>query len=286
MQGAVFMSEDGARLARGGRKAPAPWGGGTGAARCKHRAESGLIKPVEHALNRGHGVPVRQLGAVDHHHRQAQCAGGVQLGLGPGATGVLADHPVDGVFGEKRCVPVNGERPTRNDHGVMRQGGGRFGRINEAQDIRVLGVGGESLHMQTTKGEHDPLCRAIQSGNSALYVGHMVPAVARLRRPGRAGQGQKRYAALRTGMKGIPAHLRGKGVCGVNDMADVMVRNVAGQPLDTAKAANPMRDRLRARGIDTARVGKRGLNLALCEGPRKGAGFGRAAKNKEVGTHV
>ena len=69
-------------------------------------------------------------------------------------------------------------------------------------------------------------------------------------------------------------------------MADVMVAQIGRQPVNAAKPADAVRDRLRARAIDTARIGKRGPDALVGKGARKGAGFGRAAKNKEIGTHV
>ena len=87
-------------------------------------------------------------------------------------------------------------------------------------------------------------------------------------------------------MKRIPTHLRGKRVCGVNDMGDVMILDVRGQTVHAAKAPHPMRDRLWARVVDAPRIGKGRLNTAIGQGARKGTGFGCAAKNKEVGAHV
>ncbi len=245
-----------------------------------------LFKPFKYAVDRRHGLAIRQLGSVDHHNRQTQRAGSMQFGLGAGATCILADHPVNGMLSKKRGVSIDRERATGHDHRMMWQGGRCFGRIYEAQDIMMLGLGGECLHVQAAKGQHNPFSRAIQRRHGGVHIGDVVPGIARLRSPRGSGQRQQRNRFRPTGMKGVPAHLRGKRVCGVNDMADVMLRNVAGQPVDTSKAADPVWDRLSARGIDTTRIAERGLNAPNRKGARQGAGFGCAAKNKEVGAHV
>lgn len=247
---------------------------------------SASVKPIKNAFDSRHGLAFRQVGAVNHHDRQAKRPRRMQLGFGASPARVLADHDVDGMLFEQRSVSFHRERATRDNNGMARQGRGRFWRIHQPQDIVMLGLSGELFHMQPTQGQHHTFARTFERRNCARHICHMNPIVALVGLPRRTGQRQERHTLSGTGMKRIPAHLRGKRVCGVNDMGDVMVSDVRGQTVHAAKAPYPMRDRLRARVVDASRIGKGRLNTAIGQGTRKRAGFGCTAKNKEVGAHV
>lgn len=244
------------------------------------------VEPIKNAFDCRHGLAIGQVGAVDHHDRQAKRSRSVQLGFGACSACVLADHYVDGMFLKQRGVPFHRERAARDNHSMALQSWGRFRCIHQSQDVVMLGLHGELFHMQPPQGQHDTFGRALKRRNGACHISHMNPIVAFGGLPRRAGQRHERHAGLRAGMIGIPAHLRGKRVCGVNDMGDVMVSDVCGQTVNAAKSTHPMRDGLRARVVDAARIGKGRLSTAIGQGACQSTGFGCAAKNKEVGAHV
>ncbi|SHJ72585.1 hypothetical protein SAMN05444000_11252 [Shimia gijangensis] len=274
------------RAPEGAANAPAWGAGGCIPGRKRPREDLVPFQPVKHTFNRRHVIAGGQVRPVDHHNRQAQGACSVQLGLGTGPACVFADHHVDVVLFEQRSVANDAKRATRHHDRVMRHRRCNLGRINKPQDIMVLGLRGKGIHMKATQRQHDALGRTIKGCNGACHVRHMAPVVSGLSTPRRARQCQQRRACLPTGMKRIPAHLRGKRVCGVNHMGDVMVAQVGGQSVDPAKAPDTMGNGLRTRGFNAPCIRKGRLNAPLGQGPRQGGGFGCAAKNKEVGTHV
>ena len=246
----------------------------------------GTGQPSEERLDALDRFAIRQTRTINHHDRQTKRARRVQFGLGPSPARILAHHNVDRLIAEQGCVALDGKGASGHDHRVIRQARLCLRHINETQNIVVLGLCGESLHVQAAQSEHHAAGRPAKRRNSSVDIRHMLPPVAIPSLPGRAGQGDQRHTGLAAGVKGVPTHLRGKRVCGVNDMGDVMVAEVADKPLDPTKATNAMRDRLWPWGLDAARIGKHRRNAPLGKSTGQGAGFARAAKNKEVGVHV
>lgn len=247
---------------------------------------SGVCQPLEHALNRRHFATLGQFGPINHHNRQTERAGSAQFGFGPCPASVLADHHVDGLRAEQRSVTGNRERPARHNHAMMRQCGRRFRRIDKAQDVMVLGLGREVIHMQAPKRQHHAFGRSRKRSDCSGHVRNMAPVIAHARLPFRSRQSQQGHLAHATGMKRVPAHLRGKRVSGINHMGDVMIAQISGQTVCSTKAPDTLRDRLLTRSVDPARIGIRRLHTAFGQSLREKAGLGCAAKNKEVGIHV
>ena len=246
----------------------------------------GLIQPVKHGLHSRDRFALRQLRPVDHHHWQPQSACGVQFGLGPRPSGVFTDHEINSLGLKQRRVALGCKGAARHNDRMLRQVRRLFRRIHQSQDIVMLRLRGELGHVQTPQRQHDLLGGSGQRGNCTGDIGHVSPIVPLARLPWGPLQGQQRHVRVAAGMDRIPAHLGGKRVCGINHMADVMLAQIGDQTVNTAKAADTVRNGLRAGLIDTACIGKGRLNATAGQGLRECAGFGCAAENKEIGAHV
>jgi len=244
-----------------------------------------MIDPVQ---NRSHVMGLGaagQCGSVDHDHRDSKGTGGQQLGLRAGSARVFGDTTRDPVVAHQRQIAIGGEWPAIQHDLMIGKRQRSIGRINQAQQIEMLRVGREFGQMHPADGQKNTLGRAVQRGNGPGDVGHMGPVVLRGGLPRRAGQRDQRRAGLLGGDNGVVAHLRGKGMGRVNHMGDVMVADIARQPIDPAKPARALRQRLADRsGYTTCqRYGSGQPNAVHCVA--QGCGFGRAAQDQGIDVH-
>ena len=165
--------------------------------------------------------------ALDHHHRQPQRAGGDQLGGGGGRPAVLGHDRVDAVLGEQRQLVVVGRtgpgpgrldaqgqgigRPRPNGPGTRR----RSGRTAPARSVRSTGTPG--------------VARGLHGGGGGLQVGHARPAVAVGGPPRRPLDPQARDPDVVGGGDGVPAHVGGEGMGGVDQHVDPLGTQVGGE---------------------------------------------------------
>lgn len=162
----------------------------------------------------------------------------------------------------------------------------RLGRIDEPEQVVVLRLVREIRKVHAPHGEHHALARARKRLHRPGNVRNIDPAVALLRLPRRAGERDQRHLRPCAGSHGVGAHLRGKGVGGVNDMGDARLGQVVRKPLDPAETADAQRQRLRG-GIGHA-PGHRDRAVQPCigKGAAKARAFGGAAKHEKVACHV
>jgi len=239
--------------------------------------------PANDPGRRLHFVAGRQDRAVDHQHGQAEVAGRLKLRDRTSAAGILADDQVDSVALHQQAIRFGAERATVDDHRMVGQRWGFCWGIDKAQHVVMLGLGGKLCEMHAANGQHDAAWRPGQSGDGGIHIWYRLPSVALARLPRRARQSEKRNPGFAGCHHRIGAHLRGERVCGIHDMGDLMVAQVGYKPRHAAKPTDTDRDRLCFWVIDAAHVGQGRGNSGLCEGAGQGAGFGRAAKNEDVG---
>ena len=134
------------------------------------------MKPAQNLLHRLYPGPFGHKGAVDQDHRQVQHAGGIQLGAGPGAPGVLGDDLADLVGFQQIKITRQRERAARNDGTGLWQWQ-VFGRIDKAQKIMVLGLCGKNLKVLATDGKEDAGRVTGQRRHRRGDVGNGLPAV-------------------------------------------------------------------------------------------------------------
>lgn len=242
--------------------------------------------PLQNSLGRCDFRALGQFGPVYHNDRQAQRAGSFDFGRRASASCVFANNDIDAMFPKQRRVPSDVKRAARHHNRVAGQGRRRIGRVNQSQDVVVLRLCRELVQMQPSKRQHHALRRAVQRGDGACHVGNNSPVVTRHGLPGRARQCHQMRPGFVAGLRSVPAHLRGKRVRGINNMADVMVANVLRQTFSASKTTFTARDRLRFRIGDASRVAEGRSQTTRGDKLRQGAGLGCAAQNKEVLRHV
>ncbi len=241
-----------------------------------------MRKPVQNLCDSRKLGPLWQNRAVDHQHRQAQCARRVQLGPRTGASCVLGDNKLRPMALHQRAIVGFGKGPSGNDNFGIRQGQA-VGVIHQTQQKIVLGLGCKILKMHTANGQENPLCVPGQCIDSRRDVRDVMPVIAGLRRPRRAGQRGQGRLRCPTRLDRIPAHLGRKRMGCVHDMSDGVVADVICQTFRPAVTANTYWQRLRAWRFHSSRVGIGSRNPLFRKGFSQGVGLGRAAKDQHIG---
>lgn len=240
-----------------------------------------MTQPIQNLRDRSHRLSRGQTGPVDQNHRQAKPARGNQFGLGAGAARILG-YDMRDVMGTQQGLVAFGREWAARDHGLrIRQGQGAFGRIDQPQQIMVLRLGGEGCKMLLADRQKHPGGQIGQGGDGGFQIGHMLPMVPGTCLPGRTFQPQKRYFRLYAGGNRIFAHPGGKGMRGVDHMADRLGAQIVDQPGHTAKPADPRWQRLGDGGCGSACIGKHRIEPGRVHRTRQLACFGRAAQDEE-----
>ncbi len=241
-----------------------------------------MIQPCHHFGNGAKHLPGRHGGPVDQDDGQAKAAGGRQLGLGPGAAGVLGDNMGDPVILQKSKVGGQVKGAAGDDSMGIWQGQGAFGRVDKAQDVVVPGPGSKGLQGLLADGKKDPCGRIGQGSDGGFGIWHMGPLIAFPGAPRRALQRHQRQVQLGAGGDSIPAHPRGEGMGRIDDMGDALILQVSNQPFHAAKAAHPHGQGLRHGHGRAPGVGKDRIRPCLGQGAGKQACLGRAAQKKDA----
>ncbi len=145
-----------------------------------------MIEALDEVFDAGGGGWVA--GAVDEEDREAEGAGGGELGVGGGAAAVLGDEDVDAVPDEERALGGFGEGAAGEEEFGLRQGLG-VGRVDGAEQVMVLGGGAEEAGFLAADREEDA-GRGGAEGFRGVGEGRDEgPAVAGLRAARAGGRG-------------------------------------------------------------------------------------------------
>ena len=241
-----------------------------------------MIDPRQHIGDVMDGLRLWHGGAVDHEDRQAERPRRVDLGASPLPSGIFGDHQIDPVIPHQGKIAVQRERAAVDQQMMVRQRRRHIGRIDEAQQIMMLRLGGKGFDMHAAERQHDAPGRAVERADSARDVGGMSPAVALPRLPCRAGEHEMRNARITRGGGGIGAHRRGEGVGRVDEVGELFRLQKRGQSGSAAKAADAHRHRLGTRISGASGIAQHGAFAALGKGFCQRARFGRAAKDQDM----
>ncbi len=241
-----------------------------------------MRQPVQNLCDTRKLGPLRQNRAVDHQHGQAQGTRHVQLGPRARAACVFGHNQLRAVAQHQRAVLRFGKWSTGNDNFGIRQGQA-FGVVYKAQQVMVLGLGGKVFKMHTTNGEEHALGVAGQRVDGRCNVRDVMPGVAGLQRPRRAGQSGQRRLRCPTRLNRVPAHLGRKRVGRIHNMGNGVFADVLGQTFRTAEASNAHWQRLRAWAFHTSGVGIHSRNPLFRNGFGQSVGLGRTAKDQHIG---
>lgn len=244
-----------------------------------------MTQPLKDGVNGIDFAAGRQSRPCDHHDRKTEVAGGLQLGAGAVAAGVLGNHQFDAMIQHQSRIIRDSERAPRNDDRMARQGRRRDGRVDEAEHIVMLRLGREALEVLAANREQDATRRHRQRVDGTGDIPGAAPIVPRLRLPGRPRQGDERHTGCRACDDRMTAHLGSKRMRRVDDVGYAIVAQVCFEPGCSAKATDPMGDRLRLRALNATGIGKRRVDAALGYGAREMACLSGAAKDQEVVVH-
>ena len=175
--------------------------------RCRDRASATSATVSTFSAGRGR--------TAHHDDHNAEFACSADLCKGALAAGVAGDHDVDTMVAQDRPTAATIERPAFHDHfGLQRQGRAR--RIDQPDQIKVLRMVGERRELGAADAEEYPSRGRPQRVDAAAKSSDLDPAIAIRELPGRALQRQQRHAACRASRDRMRAHVRGKGMGGID----------------------------------------------------------------------
>ena len=244
-----------------------------------------MTQPAQHLGHRARHLPRglvwlrAQVRSRDQYDGQAQGLGCVNLGARTAAAGVFGDDMRDMMGAQQVQITLQGERPARDDRRRIGQRQ-HAGRIDQAQQIMVPGLCGESGKVLFADGQKHPRRGLGQGGDGRCDIRNEMATGEPT--PGRALEPQQGDIGSGTGGDGVAAHLRGKRVGGIDDMGDAFRNQPGVQALDAAETANPCWQVLGSRRVGASGIGKHRVNAAHGQCPGEGAGFGCAAQQKDA----
>ena len=238
-------------------------------------------QPIHHRGNSLGGVAQRRIWPRDHHNRQAQGAGSLQLGRCPRPARIFGNYMGDTMGLHQRHIARHIKRPFGNNNAAIGQGRGGW-RINQTQQKMMLGQGCKGRKVLLANGQEHAGRQAGQGSNSARNIAHMVPVIPYPRHPRCALQRQQPQAQRPAGGMGIAAHLRGKGVGCVDHMRNPLAPQILHQPRHTAKPTHAHRQRLLRGGVRAPRIGKHRIYPRISQGAGSKAGFCCAPQKQDA----
>lgn len=241
-----------------------------------------MREPGQNLCHSAQNGAFRHLGSVDHDDRQAKVACGSQLGRGPGPTGILGHDMGDPMLTHQRRICIDVKRPAGNFDGGIGQRQRGLGRIDEAQQIVMLGLARKRGEVLFANRQKHPCAVLRQRLHSLFNTAHVNPDIPRPRLPGRPFKGAERHPSRPAGQHGMGAHLRGKRMGGIDHMSDLFGRKIALQTINAAKAADPHRQGLPHWLGRASRIGKDRILSALCQDTGQLRRLSCAAQKKDA----
>ena len=255
---------------------------------CRPVAKAGASQPLaqpSHGLLRALTLlPFWERWPVHHDDGYLQRSGRFDLGIGVGATGVLADDAVHRMAFEQCDFIIQLKRPAR--HNQLITAAGQWQRfislIDHPEHIALLtGLGRKSSKLLTANGQKD----AAKSWRGtrrhhlrrSLHIWHRDPLIASLQRPAWPLHRQQGNARCSAGGMCITAHLRCKRMRGVDDMADAVFSQISEQAIHTAKAPHAHWQGRRTPGLRRACIGIDRRNASFAQRGGQNIGIKSAA---------
>jgi len=244
-----------------------------------------MSQPPQNLRQSGGLSTVRNCRTVNHDDRKTKRTGGDNFGISSGAARVFGHYDVDRMGPHQGVVIGLRERATRYENLRFRQGQSGLWRVDQTQQVEVLWVGCELRKVHPPHSQHDALGRLVQCGDGACDVWHMGPFVTGPRLPRRAGQGDQRNAGLRASGNSVSTHLRGEGMCGVDDVRNSVCVKIFSKPVYATKTTDPLWQGLTHRPINPARKGHNACDSGIGQRLRQRCRLCGAAKDQKVWCH-
>lgn len=240
------------------------------------------MNPCHHRIDGYADGAWRYVRPRDHHDLHSRITGGGNFRLGPTTTGVFRNQYVDVVIVDQGAIPRQCERPTIHNYGRIAESQWILWWIDKAQQECVPIQMREITQGLTPDRQKHAGGRGIfQPCHRRAAIGNVMPTITDLRDPRRTLQGHQRDMRHLRGSDGVRADPCGKGMGGVDDMADVIRAQVIGQPRRPAKSADARGDRLHTRIFDPPRIGQDRRYTRRMDTRGQGACFGRSPKDQD-----
>ena len=187
------------------------------------------------------GFHVGGFHALDHYHLDAERVCGRDLGVGSGATGILADDDIDLVLPQQAGFIALVERSAREDVAAVRHIERRNDRVDATDQIGMLWRRRELAgFLPPDRQEHTARSLA-QRTDCARDIGHGKPSVSFLPLPTRTAKCEDRRPGTFGGFSRIGRNLVREGVRGIDQQIHPFVSQVTNESIDAAKAADSRR---------------------------------------------
>lgn len=244
-----------------------------------------MIQPAKDISRRLHFQSGRQRRTRDHNDGQVERSGGVQFRDGTVTTGVFGNDQLHAMLSHQLGIAGDVKRATRNNDRVLRHRRRRGRFVDQPENVMVLRLRREKCQMHATYGQHDPLRWPVQCVDGGRDIGDLMPTICVGRLPWWSGQRNHRYACRFASRDGVATDLLSERVGRIDNMGNLLISQVADQPVHTAEATNAMLDRLRAWPLNASSVRKCRVDVAFGNHLRQIACLGRAAQDQEVVFH-
>ena len=225
----------------------------------------------------------RRLRPPHDHHLDPEQARRLDLGIGRASAAVLGDEDLDLLVPHQREFVLERERPAREDQPAIGERARLGRRIDRPNDVAVLRRAGEGGELEPPLGQEHGLRRGAERVDRLLHRRDLVPAVAFLSGPWRAGEDDERRRGRAAGGKSVGRHARGEGMGRVDDDVDALGAKIGREALGTPEAADALRDRRRRRIGGRAGERQDGFEIRLArEAARQRARFRRSAEDEQA----
>ena len=206
------------------------------------------MKALLQPRDRFAGIPDDMAGGLvrpfDHDHRQGKSSRRLDLGVGRQAAGILGNEDLDLFIRQQAFLGGAVEWSASLQEPQIGWQALWIGRLDHTGEIAMLRCGGKRVQLLAAEAEKDAArCRSErQSGRGRRW--NDLPAIARLRAPGRTHERGERRAGASAGEDSVGRHLIGVGVRRIDHGIDSVLAEEASKTVDAAKAADACRDRL------------------------------------------
>ena len=241
-----------------------------------------MREPRQHILDTFDPRPLGKAGPRDHDDGKPQLARSVDLGACAVATGVAGDEPRDAAFAHQFAVVFKRERATRDHDLGIGQRQCVIGRIDKAQRIGMLRLGGERHQMLPADREKHAGGRVGQRGNGGREIGDLDPAIAGHARPRRAFQREQRRGRHGAGFDRVAAHIGGEGMGRVDHMRDGFSADEVCESRRATKAADARWQCMRQWNFGAACIGIDSVDPRARKSVREVVGVACSAQNERA----
>ena len=225
---------------------------------------------------------VRRRGPAHHDDEDAKLSRRFELGHRAGSAGIFRHHKFDSVSLKQLALLVFGEGTARDNQCCVGRQALRLRRIDTANEIMVLRGTDEGRKLFASRGEKHAARLIANRFRCCVEIVHHDPAVVVAWAPRWAAQREQPHARVFAGLDGVRLHADGKGMRCIDDEADAIVGEVAGEPVSPAEAPAPDRDRKRDGLLGDAGERQCGVEARIVgKGAGQICGLAAAAKNEK-----